>query len=219
MVNIQEFLNEKYSNAENKKKVKSLVLVWGAYNQKLSLFDKEYNSSNSDFYDFKDLLVISGNNKNLLEGDLNLNEFINLEDLIIYPGGTGVFQMSNIIVDNCPKLKKFVVYANNKNLKKVNVANNKELKILFIQYCSELTKISYPKEQKQLTQLNLSYNQLTNVDLKEQKQLTQLNLNNNQLTNVDLKEQKQLTYLYLNNNQLTNVVGLSYLSNNIVYLY
>ena len=56
-----------------------------------------------------------------------------------------------------------------------------------------------------LTYLNLTNNQLTSIDLSPIGGLTYLNLTNNQLTSIDLSPVGGLTYLDLNNNQLTSI--------------
>ena len=63
-----------------------------------------------------------------------------------------------------------------------------------------------------LTRLNLSYNQLTSLDLSQNTALEQLYLDSNQLTSLDLSHNTALTSLDLENNQLTSLD----LSNNLV---
>ncbi len=67
--------------------------------------------------------------------------------------------------------------------------------------------ISALKELKNLTTLDLSGNNITNIDsLKELKNLTTLDLSGNNLTNIDsLKKLKNLTTLNLSDNNLTNI--------------
>ena len=66
-----------------------------------------------------------------------------------------------------------------------------------------------------ITELDLSNNQLTNVDgLQNLTSVNQLNLSNNQLTNIDgLSNLTSVRILDLSDNQLTNVNGLSNLEN------
>ena len=56
-----------------------------------------------------------------------------------------------------------------------------------------------------LTDLNLYYNKITNIDLSENTLLKTLNLHDNNITNIDLSKNTQLTYLNLNSNNITNI--------------
>jgi len=58
----------------------------------------------------------------------------------------------------------------------------------------------------ELTYLNLSFNQLTGIDLSGNRRLSTLKVNNNQLTNLDLTNNAGLDTLEANNNLLTLVV-------------
>ena len=56
-----------------------------------------------------------------------------------------------------------------------------------------------------LTYLNLSYNQLTSIDVSNNTALTSLRLYRNQLASIDLSHNTALTYLDLDSNQLSNI--------------
>ena len=69
---------------------------------------------------------------------------------------------------------------------------------------NELTEINLSGSQG-LSNLNLNNNHLTQIDLSNQFQLTHVDLSGNQLTEVDLSGAQSLTYLDLYGNQLTEV--------------
>ena len=80
---------------------------------------------------------------------------------------------------------------------------------------NQLTDISLLKEIKGLTTLSLSGNRLTDISpLKELKRLTTLDLSSNQLIDISpLKELKRLTTLNLSSNQLVDISPLKELKN------
>lgn len=84
-----------------------------------------------------------------------------------------------------------------------------------------LTDIAFLKELKNLSYLDLAWNDLAEITtLKELKKLTELYLNNNQLTEISaLKELKNLNRLDLDDNQLTEITALKDLKDlNKLYL-
>jgi small GTP-binding protein len=85
----------------------------------------------------------------------------------------------------------------------------KELRSLSLLNLSnnQITDYSFLKELKSLSSLDLSYNQITDIFfLKELKFLSSLDLRNNQITDISfLKELKFLTSLDLGSNEITNI--------------
>ena len=56
-----------------------------------------------------------------------------------------------------------------------------------------------------LRELNVSYNQLTSIDLSKNTGLVKINIEYNQLTSIDLSKNTKLVNLYVSNNQLTSI--------------
>jgi Leucine-rich repeat (LRR) protein len=91
----------------------------------------------------------------------------------------------------------------NQKLKAIDISKLTKLETLDLSY-NELTDINLRK-QKHLKYLALANNSITEIDLSEQTQLTQLDLSQNEQIDIDLNAQTQLAELYLWGNELTEI--------------
>ena len=113
--------------------------------------------------------------KNNLTRTLDLNEFVNLEELDCSNNN-----LDKLILVNCSNLKKLVCYSN-------------QLTNLDINNCLNL---------KELT---CSSNQLNNLDLTNLENLEEINCGNNQLTGLDVNHCLNLKKIGCSSNQLNNL--------------
>ena len=85
-----------------------------------------------------------------------------------------------------------------------------------INYLGRITDISFWKDLKSLTSLDLSFNRITNISfLKDLKYLTHLYLDYNEITDISfLEDLKDLSCLHLRLNQITDISYLKDLNLN-----
>ena len=81
---------------------------------------------------------------------------------------------------------------------------------------NNITKIDV-KELTELTEISLYHNKLTEIDVTNNSKLKTLSLYNNEIKNIDLSKNEELTYLSLSNNKISNIditnnIKLNYLS-------
>ncbi|GES86226.1 hypothetical protein GLOIN_2v1474482 [Rhizophagus clarus] len=88
------------------------------------------------------------------EGELDLNEFKNLEDLAIWGNGTSTLQpTTNLKINQCSKLQK--LYIDCTNLSELILRSNQEITSLTIEGCINLLKIEGMEELPKLQDLKI----------------------------------------------------------------
>lgn len=106
-------------------------------------------------------------------------------------------------IENFKNLKILDVSYN--PLEELNVENVDTLKKIYAHNCS-LSKIKVPhKDKTELTYLDVTDNQLVNLDLEGQSSLVYAFGSNNNLKDIQLQECEDLKFLVCNNNRLTKI--------------
>ena len=109
--------------------------------------------------------------------------------------------------DNYIKLNEF----NNKYNTNIEDINNKELNLENKRIGNEGLKSLFKIEFKELKELNLSYNEISDINILEKvkfKELNKLNLNGNSITDINILEKvnfKELQELYLGCNEISDI--------------
>lgn len=136
----------------------------------------------SFFYPDKEITELDIERRNLT-GELDLSEFINLENL-----NCSFNELTNLIIDNCFRLE--TVDCSYNQLTDLDVSN-----------------------QPKLTDLDCSSNLLTKLNTNDNLQLTRLECDACQLTTLEVSNCKNLFYLICRDNQLTDLTTFSQLEN------
>jgi hypothetical protein len=134
MVKAQQWINEMFPSQPGEKVKKLCICLIGGTNK----FEQtDYEFSNTE-----------------LEGELDLNEFKNLEDLTFWGNGVGQLQqITNLKINRCFKLQKLHIDCT--NLSELNLSSNQEITSLRIDGCVNLLKIEGLEELSNLQNLNL----------------------------------------------------------------
>jgi hypothetical protein len=156
-----------------------------------------------------------------LEGELDLSDFKNLEEL-----RCSLNCLTNLKLNNCLKLRKIVCY--NNQLATLDLGNLAELEEL---QCSDnyLTQITYPTNPKKITNLDINSNNINSSDLtifSEFENLERLEIGNWDKTKINqgiynrfygslepLKDLNKLEKLYIHNTDIDS--GWEYLPESI----
>ncbi|GBC03147.1 hypothetical protein RclHR1_00050055 [Rhizophagus clarus] len=134
-IKAQQWINEMFPSREGKKKVKSLCIRLNGGTNKIE-------QTNYEFFNVE------------LEGELDLNEFKNLEDLAIWGNGTSTLQpTTNLKINQCSKLQK--LYIDCTNLSELILRSNQEITSLTIEGCINLLKIEGMEELPKLQDLKI----------------------------------------------------------------
>ncbi|PKY37512.1 hypothetical protein RhiirA4_450376 [Rhizophagus irregularis] len=137
MVKAQQWLDEMFPSRAGKEKVKKLHICLKGGTDKIE-------QTNYEFFNTK------------LEGELDLKEFKNLEDLSLW--GNGIHQLqsiTNLKVNRCSKLQ--TLYVDCTNLSELNLNSTQEIKSLTIRGCVNLLKIEGLDKLPNLQNLDLWY--------------------------------------------------------------
>ncbi|GES86222.1 hypothetical protein GLOIN_2v1474482 [Rhizophagus clarus] len=133
----QQWINEMFPSQAGKEKVKKLYIRINGGTDIIS-------QSNYEFFNAK------------LEGELDLNEFKNLEDLRFWGNGTEQLQsITNLKINQCSKLVK--LYIDCTNLSELNLSFNQEITSFTIQGCVNLLKIEGLDKLSTLQDLKIWY--------------------------------------------------------------
>lgn len=129
--------------------------------------------------------------------ELNIAGFTELKYLNITNSG-----LKHLNVDGCNKLT--YCYLRDYNLESININDCKSLKILDLSknHLKELNNI--PKG-NQLESLDLSFNEITTIDLSNCSLLQELDLSYNELTSLDISKCSALTFLDCRGNNLSSL--------------
>ena len=111
-------------------------------------------------------------------------------------------QLTNIDVSNNLNLRK--LYLDKNQLTSIDVSNNTLLQGLYAQG-NQLTNIDGLENKNEITDLWLTNNQLTSIDLSNKPKLLFLFLGKNQLTSIDLSDNLHIREVYIENNQLASI--------------
>ncbi|CAG8679324.1 1453_t:CDS:1 [Ambispora leptoticha] len=169
MVNAQQWLNSKFPNQDAKRKIKQLYIY--ATNS-----TDNNNNGNYYFYNVQ------------LEGELNLEEFCNLEYIQIQGNSSNLNnyqKLTSLKIANCRKLRTFYLYYNNSQF---TMDGSKALTTLYLQHCQNLTNLQLSEQLSKLTNLQIqNCSNLTTINgLDNLITLNSLNLNNcGQLTTLN----------------------------------
>ncbi|GBC03144.1 hypothetical protein RclHR1_00050052 [Rhizophagus clarus] len=137
MMKAQQWINEMFPSQAGKEKVKKLYIRINGGTDIIS-------QSNYEFFNAK------------LEGELDLNEFKNLEDLRFWGNGTEQLQsITNLKINQCSKLVK--LYIDCTNLSELNLSFNQEITSFTIQGCVNLLKIEGLDKLSTLQDLKIWY--------------------------------------------------------------
>ncbi|CAG8437560.1 uncharacterized protein OCT59_016681 [Rhizophagus irregularis] len=137
MVKAQQWLDEMFPSLAGKEKVKRLCI-------RLNEGIDKIEQTNYEFFNAK------------LEGELDLNEFKNLEDLTFWGNGIGhLQQITDLKINLCSKLKKLFIDCT--NLSELNLRSNQETTSLTIEGCVNLLKIEGLEVLSNLQNLKLWY--------------------------------------------------------------
>jgi hypothetical protein len=137
MVKAQQWLNEMFPSQLGKEKVKKLCICLIGGTDKFEQTDYEFSNTE-------------------LEGELDLNEFKNLEDLTFWGNGVGQLQqITNLKINQCSKLQR--LYIDCTNLSELNLRSNQKITSLTIEGCVNLLKIEGLEELSDLQKLKLWY--------------------------------------------------------------
>ncbi|GBC07631.1 hypothetical protein RclHR1_00760001 [Rhizophagus clarus] len=180
MVNAQTWLDEKFPNQESKIKVKQLYIYsYGTY---------ERSDENKRVFD-----------KTPLEGELYLNNFINLNDLIIIGNDSNFNKLNSLKFEDCGKLNNFTLRYNDGEL---SFRGNSAPNDVNIQYCKNLSDLQLYDQFANITKLDIHYCELTTLSkLDRLVNLNKLNISNNhKLTRLEglngMEELRSFTLSY-----------------------
>jgi len=134
-----------------------------------------------------------------LKGELDLGDFVNLEELNCYNN-----ELTSIDISKNIKLKK--LNCSDNKLKEVNLEKNIELKELKC-VSNELGELTL-NNNVNLEEIYCSNNELTNLDIIKNTKLKKLDCSDNMLTKLELQGLSDLTELNCSNNKLTELSGI-----------
>lgn len=190
-------------------------------------FEQELINQGIDSENTLDGQVLTSDINTLVSLDLlglihgGIEDLTGIEDFIALESLYTEYQLfTSLDLSNNINLKTLVCdYC--ENLTNLNISQNSNLEILFVQFCN-LNNINISQNNK-LRKFYCKSNQLTIIDISQNSLLTSLNCTNNFLTNLDLSQNTNLKFLSCGSNQLSsldlnqnlNLEVLSFRSNQI----